>query len=142
QRREDQREDRAEDAGDDRRPRVIRDAAPFPDRHEAERVEDRVERQPDADERGDVDEEGIRDADVPNESRRLANEQARASAGRQDRPPGRGLRRRVDYQPWATGTTSSNSSPRPASASTAPPASTERLPPTSRKPPISPTPFA
>ena len=63
---------------DDRRPAVLRERPPRPHRDEPERVEDRIERQADADERGDVEEQRVRDADVTNEPRRLAYEELRA----------------------------------------------------------------
>ena len=80
---------RAEEPGDDRRPAVVRQRPELPDRHEAERVEDRIERQADADERGDVEEERVRHAHVAHESRRLAHEQLGTGAGSGCRRRGR-----------------------------------------------------
>ena len=85
ERREDQRQHGAEEARDDRGPGVLRDAAELPHGHEREGVEDRIERQSDADERGDVEEERVRHAHVAHEPRGLADEQLGASCGRSGR---------------------------------------------------------
>ncbi len=95
QRREDQRQQDAEQPGDDRRPAVGRERPQPPDGDVGERVEDRIQRQPDADECRDVEEQRIRDADVADQPRGLAHEQlwrrARSSGRRFSGRLGHGL---------------------------------------------------
>ena len=79
--REDQGQEDAEDARDDRGTAVLRERPEAPHRDERQRVEGRIERQPDADERGDVEEQSVRDADVTDKARRLPDEEPPSAPG-------------------------------------------------------------
>ena len=77
QRGEDQRQQDAEQAGDNRRPAVGGERPRPPHRNVGEAVEDRVQSEAHADERGDVEEQRVGHADVADESRGLPHEQLR-----------------------------------------------------------------
>ncbi len=67
QRGEDHRQQDAEQPGDDRGPAIGGEGSRPPDVHIRERIEDRVQRESNADERGDVEEQRIGHAHVANQ---------------------------------------------------------------------------